>query len=1226
MNANRHSPIQGQGKGEPTANHQQNYPIFWKARWLPALLLMLALLPLANATFTVPSGIVAWDNISLQNTQTSAIGNYLQVQIPVNTISLNTYIDSTANNIEFFYPNGTIANTWMLGNVLNPSQTTNLNTVANDIFFLRLNPSIGGSTTTTNIIAIGFGNIGANLLNNAKTGENPLLSPSYGQYDNGNAIFNFYDNFIGSSLNGNLWTESAALPTRIDYIVNNGITLNANSPLWNIQSNNNIINIANDIDFYGNPWNTHTGGILTGLESSTQWSAINAQSSTVYGQIRTQIGVYSNTGNLATSQTLALYTSIMESANKIGVSINMGSVQTATASTGSITYPNTVELINETATAGSTAFSMNWFDIRTQPPNDIMPLATFSGPNFPAIGPSPASTLIYLFNSTANPAITFNALGTTSSCTANFLGGVCSGTDVIAGTQALTGMLFITNFQLTKGSTLTTNGYAIVASGSFNSIGANIITGYLNNGGNSITPANGLTISLLNSYGGSGGGTQGPTLNGGNTLASGGSSSNSWAGQTPSAATVTESNVLLWSTGGFSNYLSGAGGAWCTPGSTGGGGAHGEYLQGNPLRIGTVNAIGGNGQGPGSNIGAGGGGGTLILASGPLGYTAGTYNIAGGQGGTAQGSNCGSVTSGSGGAGNVVWQSYTNPLLGYFTNQYYPIGLYNATAANTLYTLKQTFNGITKILNNSVTGFTYVPPPTQATGFYTFNITETNTISSNRISIYLNVSLNMTDIKSPFTCNQPVIQYFPNSCNAPAWTANPRIWNIASDNPSNGYGSVNKSNPNIDVWSNANLIFSPLVNLTYNNFNTFTANALNNPFIGQITQSKLIFTPTNTIPTFPNTRQVFGISTFDQQFLTPVNSLSTTSFNFQINNYSSSNVVRFTTNNSNSIWMPTSNFINPMICFTAISTYSSQAGYTSVFNNYINECQTSAMSRQFNIYLPNSNSIATTFNIYQNGGYGGYNDSMLIYTGISTTSLSLVQTYLIGSGAVPFILTLQNNQQYQFVFMNSTGSIVYTSTLTNWDGVVNINLPTTPLPVTQIINATASCGPKAYNSIAAANQIDCTGIDRFNYINQWKITILNITSILNTTLPIATLWFNNTSGFNTIYSLSRLTTTYYVTITGYAPGQSQTMWSGSYAPSGYTPLGFGGEGIIAIVAFLLGAAIGQRTKSLSIMFTLLILWFLEILQITNFGYVTLLGLTVTGIILVYIFESRDRGS
>jgi len=52
-------------------------------------------------------------------------------------------------------------------------------------------------------------------------GENPLLSSTYGQYDDGSNVFNFYDNFVGTTLNSK-WTSGTSGGS---YTVNNGLTI-----------------------------------------------------------------------------------------------------------------------------------------------------------------------------------------------------------------------------------------------------------------------------------------------------------------------------------------------------------------------------------------------------------------------------------------------------------------------------------------------------------------------------------------------------------------------------------------------------------------------------------------------------------------------------------------------------------------------------------------------------------------------------------------------------------------------------------------------------------------------------------------------------------------------------------------------------------------------------------------------------------------------------------------
>jgi len=58
-------------------------------------------------------------------------------------------------------------------------------------------------------------------------GEAPQLSSTYGQYDNGNYVFLFYDNFAGTTLNTNKWNYGYDSGGSI--IVHNGLTINYTS-------------------------------------------------------------------------------------------------------------------------------------------------------------------------------------------------------------------------------------------------------------------------------------------------------------------------------------------------------------------------------------------------------------------------------------------------------------------------------------------------------------------------------------------------------------------------------------------------------------------------------------------------------------------------------------------------------------------------------------------------------------------------------------------------------------------------------------------------------------------------------------------------------------------------------------------------------------------------------------------------------------------------------------
>jgi len=233
----------------------------------------------------------------------------------------------------------------------------------------------------------------------------------------------------------------------------------------------------------------------------------------------------------------------------------------------------------------------------------------------------------------------------------------------ISSNTTLTSDLYCNNLTINSGVVLTTNGYNIYCTGTFTNNGT-INTGTSSNVNN----------NLPNSYGGSGGGGgafyysgNGSFANGTNglsTLVNGGAGATASSsggtpagnGSTPPAPTLSNSLIQSWYSNGFQNYLSGGAGGYCYNVNSGYG-AYGIYIQANQIIAGTINANGGNGQVITNIGGGGGGGGVILLAYGNGGYTAGTYNVSGGIGGTTSGETV-NENGGNGGAGQVLTYNY----------------------------------------------------------------------------------------------------------------------------------------------------------------------------------------------------------------------------------------------------------------------------------------------------------------------------------------------------------------------------------------------------------------------------------------------------------------------------------------------------------------------------------------------------------------------------------------
>ncbi|MCW1292934.1 MAG: DUF2341 domain-containing protein [Candidatus Parvarchaeota archaeon] len=147
--------------------------------------------------------------ITITNTQNVATPSPFQQMINVSSSSpVWSYINTNQNsafgqNVEFVYLNGTVIPSW-----LESYSTTNA------IWWIKIGSIPANSKLTIYMRVV---NPSTNLFNNKTTGEAPQLSSTYAEYDDGANVFNFYDDFAGTTLKS-VWT----VPSGSNYTVNNG--------------------------------------------------------------------------------------------------------------------------------------------------------------------------------------------------------------------------------------------------------------------------------------------------------------------------------------------------------------------------------------------------------------------------------------------------------------------------------------------------------------------------------------------------------------------------------------------------------------------------------------------------------------------------------------------------------------------------------------------------------------------------------------------------------------------------------------------------------------------------------------------------------------------------------------------------------------------------------------------------------------------------------------------
>jgi hypothetical protein len=165
---------------------------------IPASAMLNNVVPVHAASPTLPSGIIHYIGLNVDNTQNVTTPAPFQQMINITSSSgvwgyINQGSGTWGQNVEFFYANGTIIPSWLES--YSSSQA---------IWWIKLATEIPASSSVT--IYIGFASTSTNLFSlTNNVGEAPQLSTTYGEYDNGASVFIYYK-VAPSSTSG--WTVS----------------------------------------------------------------------------------------------------------------------------------------------------------------------------------------------------------------------------------------------------------------------------------------------------------------------------------------------------------------------------------------------------------------------------------------------------------------------------------------------------------------------------------------------------------------------------------------------------------------------------------------------------------------------------------------------------------------------------------------------------------------------------------------------------------------------------------------------------------------------------------------------------------------------------------------------------------------------------------------------------------------------------------------------------------
>ncbi len=354
-------------------------------------------------------------NITIENTQTSAISANTQILISANTLKFSGVNANTYNNIELSY-NGTLLNSWIESNSV----------ASNITLWTKLPVAIPASSNVVIKAIIGSNN----LLNAQTTGEAPQLSSVYAKYDNGENIFNFYDNFIGTTLNTALWNP-LSYTSDASYTINNGITFTLtassnNIALYSLNTYNpenyieeqgiRSLNIPILDSEYTADWFINKPSNIGAFTGDYRFELLNTGSILQYRMCNDMNGCGLASGSVSETISNIIFGALWQSTGNEYIYNNYIKEYSYGNSGSSITPSYIGTQFNTYTNAGTITGTLNYIRLREYPPNGVLP--TIITTNTITDGFTASYNSIYI-NQTQ--ILTANVVGGASPYTYNFL-------------------------------------------------------------------------------------------------------------------------------------------------------------------------------------------------------------------------------------------------------------------------------------------------------------------------------------------------------------------------------------------------------------------------------------------------------------------------------------------------------------------------------------------------------------------------------------------------------------------------------------------------------------------------------------------------------------------------------------------------------------------------------------------------------------------------------------
>ena len=331
--------------------------------------------------------------ITVTNSESSATSTNFQQLVTVDLSYYSSFLNADLSNTFFSSDSAgsTVLNSWLESGNTYPFSSVN--------FWVVLSDGIAANSSTTIYLQVDLSN--ANHFNTTTTGESPLLSTSYGEYDNGADVFSSYQ----------AWGGLTAIPTGWSVYNPTNIFGSGVEATYILNSTNIEITYSNSNGFLllAKSYSTTIPYIIESLVSGTDTTNTNFYIGS-FTENSAAAGVGTTAGFQDENNGAGLHYSIMIGSTRNNNTNTMDSISQTIINVESISFSstslysnyNTLQTSASTTTSdqntigiaydsgdGGNSFSVYWLRVRAYPPNGVMPSISTSNPvNFPYINTS----------------------------------------------------------------------------------------------------------------------------------------------------------------------------------------------------------------------------------------------------------------------------------------------------------------------------------------------------------------------------------------------------------------------------------------------------------------------------------------------------------------------------------------------------------------------------------------------------------------------------------------------------------------------------------------------------------------------------------------------------------------------------------------------------------------------------------------------------------------------